>query len=554
MFELPKTFGRYRLLEFLGQGAMAEVYRASVAGPLGFSKSFAVKVVPPHLAREETLVAAMVNEARLGALLHHPNVVEVLDFNRHDGCFYLAMEYIDGVNLDDLLAFHRRRQRFVPPGAALEIGRQACAGLAHAHGARGRDGEPVGLVHRDLKPGNLRLSTEGVVKVLDFGIARASERFGAATSVGVTKGTPLYMSPEQVTGREISAASDLFSLGAVLYEVITLGQLFAGDNLAHILNRVLRADTRAAAREADERLPGIGPVLRRATARSPDARYPSAAEMGDALAALLRNIEPTGSFDLRPIVAEVRAAQEAARSAGAAETREVDLRRLAGMESGRFPVQREPLLRRRATWAVGGAGALVLAGALAVAFGPWGPSREGGVSPASPGSGGGPGGAGAGRTSPTQELSRGTPAASTGPVPVPTPASEPGAPALPSPTPAVALPPPVRPGTPSPPTGKRPAQGEGAKGEPAGPGASEAPEPGSLLIDSGTLMYVAIDGGRGEEAPLLGRPISAGRHVIEYRPAGCERRSEEVEIAPGEVLKRRVECREGVIEVVRIPS
>lgn len=552
MFELPKTFGRYRLLEFLGQGAMAEVYRASVAGPLGFSKSFAVKVVPPHLAREETLVAAMVNEARLGALLHHPNVVEVLDFNRHDGCFYLAMEYIDGVNLDDLLAFYRRRQRFVPPGAALEIGRQACAGLAHAHGARGRDGEPLGLVHRDLKPGNLRLSTEGVVKILDFGIARASERFGAATSVGVTKGTPLYMSPEQVTGREISAVSDLFSLGAVLYEVITLGQLFAGDNLAHILNRVLRADTRAAAREADERLPGIGPVLRRATARSPDARFPSAAEMGDALSELLRRIEPAGSFDLRPMVAEVRAAQEVARSEGAAETREVDLSRLPGMDGGRFPVQRDLQLRRWAAWAAGGVGALGLAGALAVALGPWGSSPEGGGPPPLTGPGGVPGDAGAGRASPTRELPPGIPAASTGPGPVPSPASDPGSPAAPSPSPAVALPSPVRPGTPSPPPGSRPAPG--ARGEPAGPGPSEAPAPGSLLIDSGTLMYVTIDGGRGEEAPLLGRSISAGRHVIEYRPVGCERRSEEVEIAPGEVLKRRVECRDGVIEVVRIPS
>ncbi len=511
MFDLPKTFGRYRLVEFLGQGAMAEVYRATLAGPLGFSKSLAVKIVPPSVARDEHLVAAMVNEARVGARLSHANVVHIVDFNQHEGHFYLAMEFIDGVNLDDLLGWFRRRHRLLPPQAAMEIARQTCAGLAHAHTLTDASGQPLHLIHRDLKPGNLRINLQGVVKILDFGIARSADRFGAATSVGITKGTPLYMSPEQVSGGELSPASDLFALGAVLYEMVTLKQLFSGENLAHILNQVLKADVSAAADEMEERAPGLGAVLRRATCRRISERYAHATAMEDDLEEILRRDGVNGRYDLRALVGEARLAAREAEALSAAETRRMSVPPGMGTASGEFPAL-GPVSPHwyQARWPWMLALGVVVAGALGQQLIRLGEeSGEALVGAPEPG---------------------GAPAVTQAVDDKETPREEEALTAVgSSPLPALA-------------TGRATTPSSSAPLRPGTPPASvpePTPAPGRLLLDGDTFFYVSIDGGPALESPV-DQLLSPGDHTLEFRaPKHPEdARRETVEMKVGGEIRR----------------
>ena len=213
-------FGRYQTLSLLGSGGMADVYLARATGEAGFARRIALKVLQPHMARRPEAVGYFLNEARLAAQLTHPCIVQVFDLGRAGDDYYIAMEYVDGADLDHLLRAVRARGAQVPASIALAILRRVCDGLHAAHVARGDDGAPLGIIHRDVKTANVLLSSEGAVKVGDFGIARAAT--GArTTSVGQTRGTVEVMAPEQRTGGEIDVRADVYGVAAIGYELLS---------------------------------------------------------------------------------------------------------------------------------------------------------------------------------------------------------------------------------------------------------------------------------------------------------------------------------------------
>ncbi len=273
--------GRYTLLEAVGEGGMAEVFRARLDGPMGFKKTLAIKRIRDSLVREdEEHVRSLINEARIGGKLRHPNIVEVYELGEEDGHYYIAMEFVEGVNLTRIMEVAQEHRVRIPPSVVLDIGIQICRGLTYAHAIVGEEGEPLHLVHRDLKPSNIMVSLGGQAKLMDFGIAKASSNLFDTTETGIAKGTPLYMSPEQLRGlRPLRSASDLFSLGVLLYEMTTGRLLFAGRTIPEIITKVLNQPLKEAIDSADSSIPGIGPVLRRLLDRDVASRYQDAKEV-----------------------------------------------------------------------------------------------------------------------------------------------------------------------------------------------------------------------------------------------------------------------------------
>ncbi len=278
-----RRFGKYLLIEILGKGANAHVFRAVQSGAMGFRKEVAVKQILPHVAGKESVLHGLINEARIAGYLRHRNVVEVYEFDKVDDTYYLAMEYVPGFPLSALIARSRRRMTPMPPRMVASIAAQMCDGLHCAHEACDENGRPLGMVHRDIKPGNVMLTFGGVVKVMDFGVVKAASNLFTTSSADVTKGTPIYMSPEQVRGHRLDRRSDLFSLGSVLAELVTGEVVFLDDDLMAVLHMVDRAEIDPVLAAVEERMPALVPVLRLALQRNADDRFPSAAEMGKAI-------------------------------------------------------------------------------------------------------------------------------------------------------------------------------------------------------------------------------------------------------------------------------
>ncbi len=290
--------GGYRLIEVLGEGGMARVYRAEKAGPMGFRKPVAIKQILPHVTKEEKLLHALINEARLGGFLHHRNVVEVYEFSQVGDSYFIAMEFVDGWTLDRVL--HRcDTHGLLPPRVVLQIAIQLCTGLAYAHSALDADGHALNLVHRDLKPSNIIIARDGVVKIMDFGIARAESNVFRTQTASITKGTPVYMSPEQVMGDPLDRRSDLFSLASVIAEMVNGEVSFQGTQVYQVMQKVAVADVRRPLSKVEERIPGLGAILGKAYEKDPARRYASAVEMGRDLTLLYDRIpgqEQLGPF------------------------------------------------------------------------------------------------------------------------------------------------------------------------------------------------------------------------------------------------------------------
>ena len=290
--DFPVHFGRYTLLGVLGEGGMARVFKAELSGPEGFKKKAAVKIVRSSVAADnQRLRASLINEARLGGLLHHPNIVDTYDFGEVDGLPFIAMEYVRGVGLERVIPLFDP----LPPEIAIEIGIQMCAGLDHAHSLEDVDGDSE-LVHRDLKPSNVLLSRDGLVKVMDFGIAKASALSATNTATGTTKGTPSYMSPEQVEGDPLDRRSDLFAVGAILFELLTGNRLFEAGSLMSILMSVMQVEERLKRSGALDQLDmitlGLADVVRKCLRKEPEDRYNDAAELEHALKLIARQLPP----------------------------------------------------------------------------------------------------------------------------------------------------------------------------------------------------------------------------------------------------------------------
>jgi eukaryotic-like serine/threonine-protein kinase len=274
--------GPYELGERLGSGGMAEVYIGRRAGPRGFQKRFAIKRILPQLAADSRFVEMFCDEARICAALTHPNIVQVVDFGEHDGELFMAMEYVDGVSLARLLrAVASRGERF-PVGVALFIVHEVLRGLRYAHEARDEQGHLLGIVHRDVSPGNILVGRAGEVKLTDFGIV-LSAFVDRRTYPGELKGKMGYMSPEQVIGEELDARSDLFTVGIVLAEMLLARPLFPGRNELEMLSRMYEADLAVLERGGGALPCELVGVLRTALARSRDQRFQSARDFEDAV-------------------------------------------------------------------------------------------------------------------------------------------------------------------------------------------------------------------------------------------------------------------------------
>lgn len=274
-------FGRYRLLERLGVGGMAEVFRAVAVGHAGVELEVAVKRMLPHLADDPSFVRQFAREARLAAMLRHPNIVRVHDFGKIGDIHYLAMEYIRG---QTLLALLRAMRRVGPPplGVSIAVLSELCEALDYAHGLRGPDGRSLGIVHRDLSPSNLMVDDAGHVRIIDFGIAKAATA-DLRTHSGLVKGKTGYMSPEALRARDVDARSDIFSAGVIAYELVTGRRLFPIRDDYQTLRQIMCGAVEPPSRRSADCPPEIDAVVLRALAPEPDDRWQTAGAMRDAL-------------------------------------------------------------------------------------------------------------------------------------------------------------------------------------------------------------------------------------------------------------------------------
>ncbi len=271
-------FGRYRIIRPLAQGGMGEVYLARQEGPSGFARTVVIKRVLPHLASNEALVSMFLDEARIAANLSHPNVVQIVDFGELEGSYFLAMEYLAGEDLGAIRGAARKRGAFVPFPIACKIIADACDGLHHAHIACNEDGNPLHIVHRDISPSNIFVTYQGIVKVLDFGIAKAEGR-ALQTETGVLKGKYPYMSPEQISAAPLDCRSDIFSLGGVFFDLLTNRSPFKRDNALAMLKALLE-DPIPSPKQVRQDMPDeLEALVMKALARDKEDRFSSAQEM-----------------------------------------------------------------------------------------------------------------------------------------------------------------------------------------------------------------------------------------------------------------------------------
>ena len=259
----PHSVGRYQVVSELGRGAMGVVFKA-IDPNIGRTVALKTLRLDALGIDSEEVVRRFKNEARSAGVMNHPNIVTIFDAGEIHGIFYIAMEFIEGTTLQSLMA----EQKVLPVDRIITLCRQICVGLDYAHSQ--------GVIHRDVKPANMMITSDGTVKIMDFGIAKAG---GGMTSTGQVLGTPNYMSPEQVKGRILDGRSDLFSLGVMIYEMITGEKPFMGQNITTIIYKIVNENP-ISPRELDVTVhPGLSAVVTRALAKSPDERYQSGAEL-----------------------------------------------------------------------------------------------------------------------------------------------------------------------------------------------------------------------------------------------------------------------------------
>jgi serine/threonine-protein kinase len=281
-----RQFGRYTLLCHLATGGMAKLYLARLVGSEGFEKLVAIKRIHSHLSESEEFIQMFVDEARLVSRIAHPHVVQVLELGHVDNTHFIAMEYVDGETLTALV----RRIR-VPMRVCARIIADAASGLHAAHELRGKDGELLGVVHRDVSPHNILISYEGAVKVVDFGVARAKGNLHT-TNVGTVKGKFAYMAPEQARLETVDRRADLFALGIVLYEITTRHRLFKAETEAQTISKVLTQPIYRPSLVVPDYPPELERIVMKALERDPAARYHNAEELQSALLEYLASSGP----------------------------------------------------------------------------------------------------------------------------------------------------------------------------------------------------------------------------------------------------------------------
>ncbi len=288
----PRVVGRYALFDEIASGGMATVHFGRLVGPVGFSRTVAIKRLHPQFSKDSEFVAMFLDEAKLASRIQHPNVVSTLDVVTLEGELFLVMEYVQGEPLSKLVRSAAKRKERVPSHVVLSVMAGVLHGLHAAHEATSEQREPLNIVHRDVSPQNVLVGTDGVARVLDFGVAKAALR-SQSTQEGQMKGKLSYMSPEQLNGMPVDRRTDIFAAGVVLWEALVGKRLFAGNDAGEILAKVLTLDiprpSQIAAKSQDGMPPAkpisrkVSDVVMKALERDPKDRYQTAREFAIAL-------------------------------------------------------------------------------------------------------------------------------------------------------------------------------------------------------------------------------------------------------------------------------
>lgn len=285
--ENPPSGNQYQLIRKIASGGMAEVWKAKLIGEKGFEKIVAIKKILPHLSDNDEFITMFIDEAKVAANLTHPNIAQIYELGKMGNSFFIAMEHVDGYNLRQILNFCKGLDITFVPEIAVFIGMKLCNALNYAHLKKGYDNQPLKIVHRDVSPQNILISREGEVKLVDFGIAKASIK-ASQTVAGSLKGKLLYMSPEQAEGKMIDGRSDIFSLASVLYEAITGRKLFAGDSELSVLKNVRQAKF-AKPRHVNPNVPVLlESILLKTLSKLPEQRFESAKELEKAFKSYIK--------------------------------------------------------------------------------------------------------------------------------------------------------------------------------------------------------------------------------------------------------------------------
>ncbi|MFH1811269.1 MAG: serine/threonine-protein kinase [Pseudomonadota bacterium] len=306
-----RKLGRFELLYELAAGGMATLYLARVSGLAGFEKLVAIKRIHPHLSRERQFIEMFLDEARIAARLHHPNIAQIYELGEVDRSLFIAMEYVEGESLARFARAYLKlqRERGGPKGMPIRecaaVVAEAAAGLHAAHELRGADGEPLELVHRDVSPHNILVTYDGYVKLIDFGVAKARGRISHTQGSSV-KGKVAYMSPEQIQAQPLDRRSDVFSLGIVLHEMTCGRRLFKSDIEVETLRQILQADIPRPSSLRPDYPPPLEQVVMKALARDPAQRYQTADEMRRAiLNALHEGGPPVGASEIGALMRDI---------------------------------------------------------------------------------------------------------------------------------------------------------------------------------------------------------------------------------------------------------
>lgn len=303
--------GRYELVEVAGRGGMADVWRGRVRGDSGFVRDVAVKQMHANLASQPNYVAMFVEEARIGSALQSPNVSEVHDFVHDRGHYYMVLEWIEGIDLGSWVRYHTARNEQTRWELVAAVGVGILRGLAAAHERLGPDGRPLPIVHRDVSPHNVLLTTRGMVKLIDFGLALAPDRTQETTEPGIVKGKMSYLSPEIVSGGRPIPGSDQFACGSVLWEALVGRKLFDGATDYDTYTR-LREGIVPPLRPLRSDVPApFAQIIHRALSLKVESRFPSTREMARQIGTVLKKVQLRKDLHtvLARSVAEAREAQ-----------------------------------------------------------------------------------------------------------------------------------------------------------------------------------------------------------------------------------------------------
>ncbi|HSN27395.1 MAG TPA: serine/threonine-protein kinase [Kofleriaceae bacterium] len=286
--------GRYEVISHLATGGMAQIYLARQTGLGAFERHVVLKTILRERATDQRFITMFLDEAKLAATLNHQNIAQVYEVDQADGAYFMAMEYVHGENARAILETTLRRGWTIPLELAVMIVSGAAAGLHHAHERKGKGGQPLNIVHRDVSPANVMVGYDGSVKVLDFGIAKAEER-ATKTVGGTIKGKYGYMSPEQCKGKSIDRRSDIFALGICLYELTTLRRAFKGNDDFETMKRIVAGDVILPSVAVPGYPRELEAIVLTAMANDPNARFQTAAEMIEALDAFAQRAKLVSS-------------------------------------------------------------------------------------------------------------------------------------------------------------------------------------------------------------------------------------------------------------------